>query len=244
MITKKIKQKTIVEQVMEEIKNLIASGQYKVADKIPSEAELCEMFGVSRPTIREAIKIFNYLGVLESFTGRGTYVSNRGNISTETLTWSLLLGSNELADLLELRESIESRSITSLTGLFKKGNSSAIRIVDELENILTSMRAAIAVPNKEDLKIADYTFHMKIIEGSNNGIFKEIYSTLQSFMLEEMHQTHEQAKNLDYVINEHQVILKGIRSGDKEKALKALNDHLRSPCFESIRKSKNIMPSL
>ena len=66
MIKKKIKQKTIVEQVMEEIKNLIASGQYKVDDKIPSEAELCEMFGVSRPTIREAIKVFNYLGVLEA----------------------------------------------------------------------------------------------------------------------------------------------------------------------------------
>ena len=240
MITKKIKQKTIVEQVMEEIKSLIASGQYKVDDKIPSEAELCEMFGVSRPTIREAVKIFNYLGVLESFTGKGTYVSNRGNISTETLTWSLLLGGDELADLLELRESIESRSIMQLTKFHHETHAKAYEIVEELRSILDDMKTAIRDEKKEDLKLADYTFHKKIIEGSSNGIFSEIYSTLQSFMLEEMHQTHEQAENLDYVINEHQAILDGIVSGRKATALAAFNDHMNSECFNSIRRKKKI----
>lgn len=243
MITKKIKQKTIVEQVMEEIKNLIASGKYKVSDKIPSEAELCEMFGVSRPTIREAIKIFNYLGVLESFTGKGTFVSDRVNISTETLTWSLLLGGDELADLLELRESIESKSVVSLTNSYKANNQDAVSIVNDLREILESMKSAIMNDQSEELKIADYSFHMKVIEGSNNGIFNEIYSTLQSFMLEEMHQTHEQAENLDYVIKEHEAILNGILSNNPANALKAFNSHMSSECFNSIRRKKGLKVS-
>ena len=61
MSIEKIKKTTIVEQVMEQIKALIASGAYKSGDKIPTELELAESFGVGRSTIREAIKIFNHL---------------------------------------------------------------------------------------------------------------------------------------------------------------------------------------
>ena len=110
----------MVEQVMEEIKNLIATGRYKVYDQIPPESELADMFGVSRPTIREAIKIFNYLGVLKSYTGKGTFVSDSENISIEALTWSILLADNEVSELIELREVIEQRGLENLTQKYKK----------------------------------------------------------------------------------------------------------------------------
>ena len=79
----KIRQKTVVEQVMEQIKELIASGKYKPGDKLPTEHELAEKFGIGRSSIREAIKIFNYLGVLKSKAAKGTFLSDRGNISAE-----------------------------------------------------------------------------------------------------------------------------------------------------------------
>ena len=50
---KKVKQKTVVEQVMDQIKNLIASGQLKPHDRIPTETELAQMFGVGRSTVRQ-----------------------------------------------------------------------------------------------------------------------------------------------------------------------------------------------
>ena len=50
------------------------------------------MFGVGRSSIREAIKIFNYLGIMESKAALGTFISERSNISREALTWALLLG--------------------------------------------------------------------------------------------------------------------------------------------------------
>ena len=86
MPLKKVKQKTVVDQVMDQIKELIASGEYKPGDKIPTEMELAKDFGLGRSSIREAIKIFNYLGVLESRAAIGTIVRERSQISTEALT--------------------------------------------------------------------------------------------------------------------------------------------------------------
>ena len=62
---KKVKQKTVVEQVMDQIKNLIASGQLKPHDRIPTETELAQMFGVWCSTVPLAIKTFQHLGILE-----------------------------------------------------------------------------------------------------------------------------------------------------------------------------------
>ena len=92
---------------MAEIRRLIASGAYAPGDKIPTEKELAESFGIGRSSIREAIKIFNYLGVLESRAALGTFVRDRSNISSEALSWSLLLGSDELYEMIDLRGGME-----------------------------------------------------------------------------------------------------------------------------------------
>ena len=111
----KVKQKTVVEQVMDQIKNLIASGQLKPHDRIPTETELAQMFGVGRSTVREAIKIFQYLGILEVSPRTGTVVGDYTNVSTEALTWSILLRKNDLYELVALREVIEQRALETLT---------------------------------------------------------------------------------------------------------------------------------
>jgi DNA-binding FadR family transcriptional regulator len=75
MKVNKVRQKTIVEQVMDQFKDLIASGQLRPHDKIPTESELAQMFGIGRSSVREAIKIFQYLGILEASPRKGTFVA-------------------------------------------------------------------------------------------------------------------------------------------------------------------------
>jgi DNA-binding transcriptional regulator YhcF (GntR family) len=72
----KIRKKTVVAQVMDKIRELIASRQFKTGDRIPTEGELARMLGIGRSSIRKAIKVFNYLGVLDSQTAKGTFVHN------------------------------------------------------------------------------------------------------------------------------------------------------------------------
>ena len=116
MKVSKVRQKTIVEQVMDQIKDLIASGQLKPHDKIPTETELAQMFGIGRSSVREAIKIFQYLGILEVSPRKGTFVCDYTNVSTEALTWSILLRKNDIYELVGLREVIEESAVETLAG--------------------------------------------------------------------------------------------------------------------------------
>ena len=64
------------EYVIDNIRQMIADGELQAGQKLPSERELAEKFNVSRVPIREALKILEYMGVLDSSPGDGTYVKN------------------------------------------------------------------------------------------------------------------------------------------------------------------------
>jgi DNA-binding FadR family transcriptional regulator len=94
------------------------------------------------------------------------------------------------------------------------------------------MKKAIEVPLPEELTEADYTFHKIIIEGSENSLFTGIYQTLKAFMAEEISRTHEGLEDLSYIVNEHQLILNSIKTGNVLKAKKAFEAHMGSKCFQ------------
>jgi DNA-binding FadR family transcriptional regulator len=228
MQIERVKQKTVVQQVMDQIKGLIASGQFKPHDKIPTENELAEMFGIGRSSIREAIKIFQYLGILESHTRKGTFVCDYTNISTEALAWSILLGKNEIFELVELRDVIETRALGVLTR--KQGNSpgSVADVLDILEEKVRLMQESITRSDMESLIEADYDFHGTIIEASGNNVFITIYHTLRSFMHEEIKKTNIYAEERASLVKEHRTIIDAIRSGDEVRAQSALSSHVRN----------------
>jgi DNA-binding FadR family transcriptional regulator len=222
----KIRQKTVVEQVMEEIKSLIATGQYKVGDRIPTEKELSEMFGVGRSSIREAIKIFNYLGILESNTARGTFVRDRTTVSTEALTWALLLGNDEMYDLLDVRGAIELWSMFILTEKHQRDAESITECLRELESELEKMRSAADGSDAAGVVEADYKFHYAIIKGSGNPILISMYEVLRSFMYEEIDRATRAFEDMHTAIGNHQRIVDKIKTGDVFEALKGFRRHI------------------
>jgi GntR family transcriptional regulator, transcriptional repressor for pyruvate dehydrogenase complex len=222
----KVKQKTVVEQVMDQIKNLIASGQLKPHDRIPTETELAQMFGVGRSTVREAIKIFQYLGILEVSPRTGTVVGDYTNVSTEALTWSILLRKNDLYELVALREVIEQRALETLTALCATAPQRAEGIIADLEQQVRRMRDAVAASAIEDIVAADYEFHRLIIAACGNTLFSNIYDTLRSFMLEEIRKTNLIESTRATLVDEHRAIIAGIRSGESQSALRAFETHI------------------
>lgn len=70
----KINRLSLVEQVAEQMEQLIEQGQWKVGEKLPPEMELMDKFGVSRNTLREAIRALVHAGLLETKQGSGTLV--------------------------------------------------------------------------------------------------------------------------------------------------------------------------
>ncbi len=226
MSIKKIKKTTVVEQVMEQIKALISSGAYKPGDKIPTELELSESFGVGRSSIREAIKIFNYMGVLRSQAAKGTFVEERSNISSESLTWSLLLGDDELNEMIDLRGSIEIWAMFKLTDEINAKSSEGQSVVNNLKKIVETMNNSALLNDRANLIEADFQFHNIIIKGCNNTLFTSLFETLRSFLYDEIKQSQLDYTDLTQIPKEHDLLLNAVLTGKKSSVYSAYSDHI------------------
>lgn len=222
----RIKHKTIVEQVMKKIQDLIATGEFRVSDRIPTENALAERFGVGRSSVREAIKVFNYLGVLESKPAKGTFISETANVSKEALTWSILLGKNDLRELIEIRGAIETFSIITITESYKKDPGSIEGLLNTLEDQVWIMKNTSMKASRKKLIEADYNFHNAIISGGSNKVFSSIYNSLKSFMFEEIDKSYKYVYEENSISKDHGEIIATIKTGDKLKAVKVILKHV------------------
>ena len=222
---------TLVEQVMNQIKSLIASDEYKPGDKIPTEQELAETFDVGRSSIREAIKIFNYLGVLKSIAGKGTFIQERSKISKEALTWSLLLGHDELDQMVDLRGSLELWSIFNLSGIMKNDLEKAKEIRQNLQQIIENMKEGVKNNDRLALIEADFQFHQIIIQGCGNDIINSLFDTLRAFMYDEIRRSQLDYVDLSKIPAEHTVLLQDLISGDIGQIRMSFTEHLENTKF-------------
>lgn len=224
----KIKRNTVVAQVMEKIRQLISSGQFKAGDRIPTEGELAARLGIGRSSIREAIKVFNYLGVLDSRTAKGTFVCDRASISAEALTWSILLGRDDYLDLIDTRGAIELWSLVQLTERHAQDPSLVAEPLRAMEEQLERMRRAIAAGEREELARADYDFHAAAIAGCGNRLFTAVYRVLRAFMYEEIERSHQAYTDISTIVQSHQRFLTAVRSGDTGTAQRTVRGHIDS----------------
>ena len=225
-----IHQKTVVSQVMEKIKDLIASGQFKPGDRMPSEQELAIRFGTGRSSIREAIKIFSHLGVVESKVPKGTFVCERSNISTEAITWALLLGADDMDEVIELRQVIEGQGFLALVRKLHHGDPGAEQAINELEIQVDAMVVAAKESSVEKLILADFRFHELIMKQSSNRLFEAIFQTLHNFTQAEIGTTYKSMADLSEVSQDHREIINAIRGLDVEVSIARHRSH-----FERIK---------
>ena len=225
---RQVEKRSVVRDVMDQIKDLIASGELKPGDKMPTETELAEMFGIGRSSVREAIKVFQHLGILESSPRTGTFVCDYSNISTEALTWSFLLGKNEIFELVTLREVIEQRCIEDLVDKVRHAPEDVEDTLKNLDGQLEKMRRALTANVIEDQIEADYELHRTIIRSSGNEVFIGVYQTLGAFIREEIEKTNADEATRNSAVVEHEGLLQAIKAGDTSRALAAYREHLRN----------------
>lgn len=220
-----IRRNTIAEQVMEKIRNMISSGEFKVGDTLPNESAMAERFGIGRSSLREAVKILDYIGVLNSSAGRATIVCNWENISSEALTWTSLLSEKDFHELMDFRYVIEQRCISRLTENFQASKKEAKDTVEEMENQIFRIRKAAEDKDGEVLVETDFQFHASIIGSSQNSMFSMVYTILRSFMIDVTEKLLCQYQEPLGIFLEHKKILDCIRTGNPQKAANAIYLH-------------------
>ena len=181
MVEKQVKRYSLSRQVADQLEKMIADGVYAVGEKIPTEPELTDMFGVSRNTLREAIQSLTASGILVVKQGDGTYVRSNNRFHAN-MNMKYEQVSNE--DILEARNALEI-TIAYLA--------SQRRTDEDLTKIKAAldMRQNLQETEKENTR-TDLQFHLAIAEASHNTILSDLYFSMSSYM--ECHIAERQAK--------------------------------------------------
>jgi len=214
------------EYVIDSIKGMIARGELKCGEKIPSERELAERFHVSRVPIREALKILEYMGILDSSRGDGTYVRN---ITVEDLIgkmdFALTATADTLIDLVEMRINLESfaayRAATFRTEEDIEAIRSTILEMREAKKVLTENEE-----NVDKLRRLSQQFHFELVKAAHNSVLISIYENLYE-LLDISRQFTIDSSGISYdSILAHEALLNKIVEKDAEGARESMEGHL------------------
>lgn len=231
---KKLENNNKPEYVATQILEAIRTGEYKVGDKLPSELEISEQIGVSRPSVREAFSALRLLGVIETKKGAGTYIaSEKCDINSKkkgAIPEIFEYGGNTF-ETLEARRVVELAVAEYASEMLKEEDLSKIlRALQEMEK-------AASKKNFRRFHNENKKLHFAIVETTkNSSLVKYVKSLLNLFTesdfgteLRRHYLTEE--KYVREAIEVHKAIYEGLRSRNKEKIRKAYVEH-----FDQVEK--------
>ena len=220
-----IKKTRLYEEVADQIKKAIFDGELKPGDRLPSERELCKVFGVGRPAIREALRTLSVMGLIEVNTGvRGSFIKEV-NITQyleavrEQLAWLIKLGEDTVQELWEVRKYMEI-GIAHLAA-----RNATPDDFEELDRLMEEMDAC-----GDDIyayfPIA-VEFHRKLAMATKNRVFFVLWEIFEDILLKGY------TPILDKLFPEgpvrlrepNRVLLQAIKSGDLAAIDKAMDLH-------------------
>jgi GntR family transcriptional repressor for pyruvate dehydrogenase complex len=158
-----IEKQNIVDEVYDQMRTNVLSGSWKPGDKIPSENQLCQMFNVSRVSVRSAIQKLRTIGIITTRHGQGSFISQSINKSiVDNFIPIMNMSEKEFLDMMEFRETIEFKCIDLAVQRADEGD------MLQIERALNKM-----IANKENYKKyskADFEFHLAIAKASKNDV--------------------------------------------------------------------------
>jgi GntR family transcriptional repressor for pyruvate dehydrogenase complex len=218
---KTVRTSRLYEQIVEQIEDSILKGALKPGDQLPAERELAVRFGVSRTAVREAIKALHQKGLVEAYSGRGTFITDgTSRAIRQSLDLMIKIGqADNSIHLEEVREILEPE-IAALA---------ATRIE---ESQVALMREAITVMDRQrqdpDAYIeADLDFHLSLAEAAANPLILSLIDSIVGLLREQRLRIFEVAGGPDRGQVHHRSILQAIEQRDPSKARAAMKAHLR-----------------
>lgn len=211
----------ITELVVRRIKELLESGDLKAGSRLPPERELAEMLGISRPSLRTALKALSVMGIIRAKPGAGTFIAEAiPEIFLEPMQFMALINKTALDEIFEARLIIESALAELAAEKATKEDLQAIEI--ELEGMYGNMN------NPEAFFEHDLRFHHVIAQASKNHVMSGIMETLVQMLYQMRRKTIARTRGMEEAIEFHRKIYNSIKRHDSKGARKLMSDHLRN----------------
>jgi GntR family transcriptional repressor for pyruvate dehydrogenase complex len=212
----------ISEVIVEQIRQLMRQGQLKPGDRLPAERDLCEYFGVSRVTVREALRMLESSGLVEIRVGA------RGGAFVTTPSSDRV--GDGLADLLSLSV-ISAMDVTEVRLILEIGLVPLVceRATDEDLEALDQ----ICARSREALRAGDYSmdlsaeFHARVAQATRNPAVTMLVESFRGPILMSLERAKESAPEMGKRgTDEHQQFVNAVRGRDPELAARIMREHL------------------
>jgi len=209
------------EEIRRQIEGAIRGGDFAPGERLPSERELVETFGVSRVSVREAIRSLEAVGLVRVYQGRGAFVNDRRSGLGEQMARWLSVHRDEVLELLGVRGALDEYA-AELAAL-SRDTARKAAIVEANERFVE------AVENREppeSLVPLDVDFHVAIGEASRNRLLYDLLSDLHEYLAESRYVTLSPERRPPRSAAEHAAIVDTIVAGDGPAARLATRQHI------------------
>jgi GntR family transcriptional repressor for pyruvate dehydrogenase complex len=217
---KTLRRDAVADQAIETIKEMIVRGDVRAGQRLPPERELAAQLGVSRPSLREAIRALIALNILDSRHGDGTFVSSlEPDLLIKPIDFVLQVNDGGMAALFEARRELEA-GIAALA---------AERATDlelaELEDLVTQGRTKV---NDPDAFIDyDVEFHDRVRRFARSPVLASMLGSVSLLSLESRRRTAQVGAVRSRAASDHALMVKKLKARDSEGARQAMLSHLQ-----------------
>lgn len=211
--------------VIRQIEQLILRGVLRPGERLPSERELSEQLGVSRPSLREAVAELQARGLLETRAGAGIFVTNvLGSAFSEALIQLFASHDEAVFDYLSFRRDMEGLAAERAA---RYGTETDLKVIDKL---FAKMVAAHGKRNPSEEAGLDADFHLAIIEASHNVIMlhmmRSMYQLLREGVFYNRQIMFKQRNTREALLDQHRAINDALQARDGAAARTAVESHL------------------
>jgi GntR family transcriptional repressor for pyruvate dehydrogenase complex len=211
--------KSAGERVARHLRGLIAAGRLKPGDRLPTERELAAHLGVSRPTVRTALKSMAAMGVLRSRRRAGTFIqSGPPVLDSQPLRMLAALHEFSSEQMFEARAALE---VFAAELAAQRGSPEQHLAIAEC---VTAMFASIDAP--QAFLLHDIQFHHAVAAAANNPVLAALVDMVGALVYERRRTTIERATDLRETADTHRRIYEAIRRRQAAAARTAMAEHL------------------
>ena len=207
--------------IADQIRQAIITGRLAEGERLPPERELAEQFGVSRVTVRDALRALEAMGLIEVRVGArgGAFVTvPTGSIVGQTMSDMMMMSAVTPEDIVEARLVVELGTVTLACARATDEDLAAMRALDE--------RAEAALKAKTYTRELSWDFHALVAKAAHNGAIEGLTNSFRSSLSMHPIRTREGAKAHALSVEEHERILAAIERRDGAAARREMATHL------------------
>lgn len=209
---------TVVNAVVEKLRQALARGQWRSGEMLPGQRELAEQLGISRPSLREAVTVLETLGLVRSMPGKGVLVLDPD--SAEPMLVPATVAEASLEDVLQLRYTLE----PFIVGLVAQSISN--QETGQLRLTLMDMREALDAEDAEAGVNAYIAFHEALFALTSNPIFQSVVQQTSNALKQSAQVLRKSPEHLAARLAENETVVRAIRNKDSALASAQMRRHI------------------